>query len=457
MAGPIPTRKIPQLTAYGTELQGTEELEIWAVNTSRRVTARDFMLPDVDPVITAVDFTSVLTKSRYLTQGPGIQMTDNGPGQAFEIAMLGTGALPGDPTALVGLTAINGVALTWMRSDAAPALDQAIAPVWTGQHTFGLLVSGITGGVVLNSDNPGIVFIEADAAAANRVWDMVAAGEQFRGRVKTDDGLTVANWILVDRTGNTVDTINLISTNLQHNGAPIAGGVTGLANPTATIGLAAVNGVAVTAMRSDAAPALSQAIAPTWTGIHTFTRVGAFSTPTVWLSNTRPLMRWTETDASADNGNFYIDVSGETMRIAAIDDAGATSNFFVQFDRTGATLDDILFGCRTSTPRTAFTVAGAAQALDLRAGNDFHLTLQNSITVSFTNPPAAGRGYTFNIFLLQDATGSRTVTWPASVHWSDGITPVLTTTANRLDAVALTTYDGGVTYYGGQILANMVP
>lgn len=42
------------------------------------------------------------------------------------------------------------------------------------------------------------------------------------------------------------------------------------ANPTATIGLSAVNGSATTFLRSDGAPALSQAISPTWTGIHTF-------------------------------------------------------------------------------------------------------------------------------------------------------------------------------------------
>lgn len=50
-----------------------------------------------------------------------------------------------------------------------------------------------------------------------------------------------------------------------------AGGITGLANPSASIGLSAVNGSATTATRSDGAPALSQAIAPTWTGNHTFT------------------------------------------------------------------------------------------------------------------------------------------------------------------------------------------
>lgn len=42
------------------------------------------------------------------------------------------------------------------------------------------------------------------------------------------------------------------------------------ANPTGTVGLTAVNGSATTFLRSDGAPALSQSIIPTWTGLHTF-------------------------------------------------------------------------------------------------------------------------------------------------------------------------------------------
>lgn len=42
------------------------------------------------------------------------------------------------------------------------------------------------------------------------------------------------------------------------------------ANPSASVGLTAVNGAASTYIRSDGAPALSQAISPTWTGTHTF-------------------------------------------------------------------------------------------------------------------------------------------------------------------------------------------
>jgi hypothetical protein len=41
-------------------------------------------------------------------------------------------------------------------------------------------------------------------------------------------------------------------------------------DPTASIGLTTINGSATTFMRSDAAPALSQSIIPTWTGLHTF-------------------------------------------------------------------------------------------------------------------------------------------------------------------------------------------
>lgn len=49
---------------------------------------------------------------------------------------IGSGSSPANPTALLGLTAINGSALTFMRSDAAPALNQGIAPTWTGLHLW---------------------------------------------------------------------------------------------------------------------------------------------------------------------------------------------------------------------------------------------------------------------------------------------------------------------------------
>jgi hypothetical protein len=48
-----------------------------------------------------------------------------------------------NPSASVGTSAINGSAGTFMRSDAAPALNLAITPTWTGAHTW----SGTSGQV----------------------------------------------------------------------------------------------------------------------------------------------------------------------------------------------------------------------------------------------------------------------------------------------------------------------
>lgn len=69
--------------------------------------------------------------------------------------------------------------------------------------------------------------------------------------------------------------------------ATVSGGGTG-ANPTASVGLTAVNGTAITFLRSDGAPAISQAIVPTWTGLHTFNKqsIGVTSTDGILLSNT---------------------------------------------------------------------------------------------------------------------------------------------------------------------------
>lgn len=66
----------------------------------------------------------------------------------------------------------------------------------------------------------------------------------------------------------TVNGKGLITAVSSGSAAPSAG------NPSASIGLSAVNGSASTFMRSDGAPALSQSIAPTWTGIHTFAGSG---------------------------------------------------------------------------------------------------------------------------------------------------------------------------------------
>jgi len=73
---------------------------------------------------------------------------------------------------------------------------------------------------------------------------------------------------------------------------------------------------------------------------------------------------------------------------------------------------------------------GTAYTIDLANGSVQILTLTGNVT--FTFPTAtAGRGLT--ILLKQDATGSRTATWPASVKWPSNIAPTITATASKAD------------------------
>lgn len=65
-------------------------------------------------------------------------------GEPGEMGPPGMTLFAGNPTALVGTVAANGILNTWMRSDAAPAINLAMGPTWTGIHTF-TGVAGIGG------------------------------------------------------------------------------------------------------------------------------------------------------------------------------------------------------------------------------------------------------------------------------------------------------------------------
>lgn len=73
--------------------------------------------------------------------------------------------LTAPPTALVGLTAINGSAETAMPSDAAPALNQAIVAIWTALHTF-----AAAGNKVAQFDSTGETYVEWKKNAVHKAY-----------------------------------------------------------------------------------------------------------------------------------------------------------------------------------------------------------------------------------------------------------------------------------------------
>lgn len=92
----------------------------------------------------------------------------------------------------------------------------------------------------------------------------------------------------------------------------------------------------------------------------------------------------------------------------------------------------------TAHPKVVKRVAasGAAQALDLSAADVFDITLTANCTFTITNPPAAPDFHEVKLILRQDATGSRTGTFPAGMLFPGG-SKTLTTTASAIDIVSL--------------------
>lgn len=74
------------------------------------------------------------------------------------------------------------------------------------------------------------------------------------------------------------------------------------------------------------------------------------------------------------------------------------------------------------------------------------LTLTGNITPTFAGA-VSGRAYGLTLYLVQDASPPRTVTWPAAVKWPFGSAPVLSATASAVDIVVLESFDGGTSWF----------
>jgi len=276
-----------------------------------------------------------------------------------------------NPTASLGLTAVNGSANTFMRSDGAPALSQSITPTWTGLHIFSgagisstqswlasTTLNDFTNAIaVVSSTGKLVPYTAQDCGGGNFVRTISAtgtvgcaadtggsggiatstAGDYTEGnlgfflnhstlsastslRYTSSTGLfqnfgvssstelrspssTITTFRFTNASGTDFTASGYIQALTGFHGSSTMtwGGnanVTGTlsvrggtvttstgANPSASVGLTAVNGTANTFLRSDGAPALSQSIVPTWTGLHQFSGSGA-STTQLWSAST---------------------------------------------------------------------------------------------------------------------------------------------------------------------------
>ena len=77
--------------------------------------------------------------------------------------------------------------------------------------------------------------------------------------------------------------------------------------------------------------------------------------------------------------------------------------------------------------------SGSTVTPDFADSNNYTLTLGTNLTIA--NPTNLTVGQSGSIFLVQDATGSRTAAWGSYWDFAGGTAPVLTTTANAIDRV----------------------
>jgi hypothetical protein len=135
---------------------------------------------------------------------------------------------------------------------------------------------------------------------------------------------------------------------------------------------------------------------------------------------------------------------------------GATSGTGAQIQSAGASFSANVVMANNAITRpilagyTEHEVTSASTTgsytLDCGAANFWDLTLTGNITIAPTNIPPSTRMWAGTIVAKQDATGTRTITWPAGSKYPGGVAPPATTTANAIDIWSLMTYDGGTSW-----------
>lgn len=340
-------------------------------------------------------------------------------------------------------------------------------------------------GYITNSVS-SLTSLTAVGTIATGSWQATAIAGQYGGTGVNNSGKTITlggNFTTSGANNVTLTTSGATNVTLPTNGTLISSTVTTLSSLTSigTIGTGVWQGTAVTVPYGGSG-------ASTLTGILQGNGTSAFTALT--SSTVGQVLRVTgantfgwgavnlaDTDAitgvlPAANGGLGVDTSGVTdgqLLIGKTSDNSlnlatltGTANQVVVTNGGGTiTLSTPQSIGTTSTPRFArlglgtgagstavITTTGIFDTGYYNAGNSStaitidwlngmlqRTTLTDNATLTLNNPTANGTEFT--LVLIQDGTGSHTVTWPATVKWAGNTTPTLTTTANRADICVL--------------------
>ena len=145
----------------------------------------------------------------------------------------------------------------------------------------------------------------------------------------------------------------------------------------------------------------------------------------------------------AEPGTDYLTPAGNGSELTGItpaqvgaDASGAASDAQAAAEAASVAKAGDTMGGKLAPAVTELT-DGATIAVDAALGNDFYVTIAGDRTMEAPSSPADGQ--TLILELIQDGTGSRTVTWASGTggySFGSGSAPVLSTAAAATDQVA---------------------
>ena len=223
-------------------------------------------------------------------------------------------------------------------------------------------------------------------------------------------------------------------------------GTTGLTPSTATSGAVTVAG---TLAPANGGTGVSNNAAMTVTGS------GNFAYTRTLTGTTNVTFPTTGTLATLAGTETFTNKTLTTPIIASISNTGtltlptstdtlvgrATTDTLTNKTLTNPTVTNYVETPYSANSSTAITLA-------LTNGTVQIITLTGNATITM---PTAVSGKSFIMFLRQDATGSRTVTW-STVNWASATAPTITSTASKQDIYSF--FSDGTSWYGVTVGQN---
>jgi hypothetical protein len=244
-------------------------------------------------------------------------------------------------------------------------------------------------------------------------------------------GATDVEYISVGGTGTVTSVAATVPSFLSVTGSPITASGTlafdysGTALPVANGGTGSTTSTGTGSVVLATSPTLVTPLLGTPTSGNFST--GTFTWPTFNQNTTGTAANVTGTVAIANGG------TGQTSFAAAgLATLTGTETLTNKTIEAGTFTNGYTEETVTANTSTAYTI-------DLANGSVQILTLTGNCTYTFPTPVA---GKSFILVQKQDATGSRTVTWPASVDWPSATAPTITATALKADKFVFTAIDG---------------